>query len=450
MYETVWNNCLNFIKERISEKAFNTWFKPIIPLRIEDNVITIQVPNQFFYEWLEERYVDLLKQAIQQEMGQGVHLQYSILSDEKINKTTHLAINKVSQLQSPLTSIIGSSKLNPKYNLKNFIEGDCNRLAKSAGWTIAERPGTSSFNPLMIYGRVGLGKTHLVQAIGNEICTRYPAKKIVYVASEKFTNQFIAAYSKKRLHDFISYYTQTDLLILDDVQFFKDKAKTQEVYFHIFNHLHQDRKQIIMTSDCVPKDLQGLQERLVSRFKWGLTVELEDPDIETRMAILKQKIEEDDIKISEEVLEYIVHTVNTNIRELEGVAVSLIAHASLMRSKIDLNLAKKVLNNIIKETNAEINIEYIQGLVSKFYNLHAEDLKSKTRKKEVVIARQLAMFFSKDYTTHSLKSIGSHFGGRDHSTVIHALNSVHSMINKDSKFKTSVNELKMKLKMKTQ
>ena len=461
MHELIWKNCLEFIKERIPNQSFNTWFKPITPLKSEGNVLTIQVPSQFFYEWLEENYVHTLKEAIAQEMGKGARLEYSVvMADEKLDNSgaTSLKTSKVEDKTSTTSSTINpgfiaelknANCLNPTYTFDSFIEGDCNRLGRSAGFAVAQKPGVTSFNPLMIYGGVGLGKTHLVQAIGNHILKEDPNKKIIYVASEKFTNQFIDSLRNNNVQSFIAYFREVDILILDDVQFLRDKEKTQEIFFHIFNHLHQAGKQIIMTSDCAPRDLKGLQERLVSRFKWGLTADLQQPAFETRMAIIKQKIEEDGIHIPPEVVEYIAYTVDTNIRELEGVVVSLIAHASLMRVSIDLELAKKVLKNIVKEIDSEVGIDYIQKTVSDYFHVNQDDLKAKTRKKEIVIARQVAMYFSKDYTNHSLKSIGYHFGGRDHSTVIHALQSVNDMIDTDSKFRYSVDELKKKLKMRT-
>ncbi|MEM9340598.1 MAG: chromosomal replication initiator protein DnaA [Bacteroidota bacterium] len=461
MHENVWKNCLEYISEHIPTQSYKTWFEPIKPLKTEGNVLTLQVPSQFFYEWIEDNYVHVIKQAIANEMGPSARLEYSVvLMDENdsdtpspvvnlngINdrtKTTNATLN-----QSFISDLEADCSLNPTYLFDNYIEGDCNRLARSAGFAVAQKPGVTSFNPLMIYGGVGLGKTHLVQAIGNEIKTLDPSKKIIYVASEKFTNQFIDSLKNNNVQNFIAYYRQVDVLILDDVQFLRDKEKTQEIFFHIFNHLHQAGKQIIMTSDCAPKDLKGLQERLVSRFKWGLTADLQQPSFEMRMAIIQTKIKEDGIHIPDQVLEYIAYTVDTNIRELEGVVVSLIAHASLTRVDIDLELAKKVLKNIVKEIDSEVGIDYIQKTVSEYFHVDQDDLKAKTRKKEIVIARQVAMYFSKDYTNHSLKSIGYHFGGRDHSTVIHALQSVDNMIDTDAKFRFSVDELKKKLKMRT-
>ena len=461
MHELIWKNCLEYIEERVPNQSFTTWFEPIKPLKIEGNVLTIQVPSQFFYEWLEENYVHILKEAIEKEIGSEGRLEYSVVvesEEAKKNSPTPLKINNLAERNGSngkglnyafIDDLANENNLNPTYTFDNFIEGDCNRLGRSAGFAVAKKPGVTSFNPLMIYGGVGLGKTHLVQSIGNFIKKEEQVKKVIYVASEKFTNQFIDSLKNNNVQSFISYYREVDVLILDDVQFLRDKEKTQEIFFHIFNHLHQAGKQIVMTSDCAPKDLKGLQERLVSRFKWGLTADLQQPAFETRMAIIQRKIQEDGIHIPEEVVEYIAYTVDTNIRELEGVIVSLIAHASLMRVDVDLELAKKVLKNIVKEIDSEVGIDYIQKTVSEYFHVGQDDLKAKTRKKEIVIARQVAMYFSKDYTNHSLKSIGYHFGGRDHSTVIHALQSVNDMIDTDAKFRYSVDELKKKLKMRT-
>lgn len=465
MHQETWANCLHFIKERIPGQSFKTWFEPIVAVGQNDNVLTIQVPSQFFYEWLEENYVHLLKQAIKAEIGPDGRLEYSVVvdkGDERVKPTTvnvsgsgtfqnASRVNGFDQYKNPdfLLHLKNNSNLNPSYQFDNFIEGDCNRLARSAGFAVAQKPGVTSFNPLMFYGGVGLGKTHLVQAIGNQIKSEHGDKTIVYVASEKFTNQFIDALKNNNLQDFINYYREVDVLILDDVQFLRDKEKTQEIFFHIFNHLHQGGKQIIMTSDCAPKDLKGLQERLVSRFKWGLTADLQQPDFETRMAIIQKKMQADGIFIPDEVVEYIAYTVDTNIRELEGVIISLIAHASLTKREIDLELAKQILKNIVTDIDSEVGIDYIQKTVSEYFNIPQDDLKAKTRKKEIVIARQVAMYFSKDYTNHSLKSIGHHFGGRDHSTVIHAVQSVNDMIDTNAKFRYSIDELKKKLKIRT-
>lgn len=466
MHKETWDKCLLFIRERIPAQSFATWFEPIVPVKLVDNALTIQVPSQFFYEWLEENYVHLLKQAIKSEIGELGRLEYSVVvdrGDEQVQPVTMNVsggttnaqnknrVNGYDTYKNPgfYEELKSNSNLNPSYKFDNFIEGDCNRLARSAGFAVARKPGVTSFNPLMFYGGVGLGKTHLVQAIGNEITSEDSSKKVIYVASEKFTNQFIEALKNNNLQDFINYYKEVDVLILDDVQFLREKEKTQEIFFHIFNHLHQGGKQIIMTSDCAPRDLKGLQERLVSRFKWGLTADLQSPDFETRMAIIQTKMQADGISIPDEVVEYVAYTVDTNIRELEGVVISLIAHASLTRKDVDLELAKQILKNIVTDIDSEVGIDYIQKTVSDYYKVSLDDMKAKTRKKEIVIARQVAMYFSKDYTNHSLKSIGYHFGGRDHSTVIHAVQSVNDMIDTNAKFRFSIDELKKKLKIRT-
>ena len=470
MHEVVWSKCLDFVKNQIPEQSFKTWFLPIVPLRLENEVLTIQVPSQFFYEWLEENYVQLLKTAIHQEIGAAGRLEYSVVIDNgnSVSKPTTVNfrgnnsngshhkgdMNQLNQYKSPfalptIETDLRNSNLNPQNMFDTYIEGDCNRLARSAGYAVAQKPGVTSFNPLMVYGGVGLGKTHLVQAIGNEIKNMFTDKFVLYVASEKFTNQFIEALKNNNIQEFINFYLNVDVLILDDVQFLRDKEKTQEIFFHIFNHLHQNGKQIVMTSDCAPKDLKGLQERLVSRFKWGLTADLQQPDFETRMAIIQKKMQADGIHIPDQVVEYLAYSVDTNVRELEGVLISLIAHASLNKKDIDLELAKQTLKNIVQDIDTEVGIDYIQKTVSDYFNVDTEDLKAKTRKKEIVIARQVAMYFSKDYTNHSLKSIGYHFGGRDHSTVIHAVQAVNDMIDIDAKFRYSIDELKKKLKMKT-
>jgi chromosomal replication initiator protein len=425
------------------------WFEPIRPLKIYNKVLTIQVPSQFFYEWLEDNYVNLLRKALDFAIGRDGMLEYSIIVDTGNEKHQPLTMN-VSTPKStthakqdnfapdPRLGAVQQSKdqdslnldtyLNPNYSFDNFIEGDCNRLARSAGFAVAQRPGLTSFNPLMMYGGVGLGKTHLVQAIGNYIMNHFDNKLVLYVSSEKFTNQFINSIRNNTLQDFTDFYMKVDVLAIDDVQFLSGKEKTQDTFFHIFNHLHQLGKQIIMTSDRPPRELQGLQDRLLSRFKWGLTADLQTPDFETRIAIIQKKIQSEGIAIDYDVIEYIAHSVNSNVRELEGVIVSLMAQASLTRRNIDVELAKNTLKNIVMNEDKEVTIDTIQEIIADFFQVSIADLKSKSRKKEVVYPRQLAMFLAKEYTDLPLKSIGYHFGGRDHSTVIHSIQSINLLM----------------------
>lgn len=463
-HNTVWSNCLAKIKPNIGDQGFETWFKPIVPIKLESKVLTIQVPSQFFYEYLEEHYVNVLRNVIDSVLGKDYRLEYSVIVDTGGEKNKPLTINlpnASSNSRSKQTNGTDSRvdlssfelfgydlNLNPSYTFENFVEGDCNRLARSAGYAVAQRPGVTSFNPLMVYGGVGLGKTHLVQAIGNRILDGEKKKVVQYVSSEKFANQFFDAIKNNRIQEFSQFYSKVDVLIIDDVQFFEGKEKTQEIFFHIFNHLHQSGSQIIMTSDRPPKDLNGLMERLVSRFKWGLTADLQQPDYETRIAIIKRKMQSDGINIPDNVIEYLAYSVDTNIRELEGVIISMIANASLIKKEIDLELAKQTLKSIVHDIDSEVGIDYIQKTVSEYFKVTIDQLKDKTRKKEIVMARQLAMYFSKEYTSSSLKTIGYHFGGRDHSTVIHAVQTVNDLYDTDNAFKRSVDELRKKLKLK--
>lgn len=464
----VWNECLRVIEQHVNEQSFSTWFKPINPVKLEGSSLTIQVPSQFFYEWLEDNYVQVLKLAIKSTLGQNGRLEYAVVVDKgnssnqpyvvsypqgnaagKKPVSAQADVRTPFEMQSLDADMLTQSNLNPNYTFSTYIEGDCNRLARSAGFAVATKPGITSFNPLMVYGGVGLGKTHLVQAIGNEIKNGPEDKFVLYVSSEKFVNQFMDSIKDGNVKSFTNFYMQVDVLIIDDIQFLAGKDRTQEMFFHIFNHLHQNKKQIIMTSDCPPRDLKGLEERLLSRFKWGLTADLQMPDFETRVAIIRRKMQSEGIFIPDDVVEYLAYTVDTNVRELEGILISLIAHASLNRVEISLELAKTVIKNFIKDIETEVGIDFIQKSVSEYYGIHSDELKAKTRKKEIVIARQMAMYFSKEFTNHSLKSIGYHFGGRDHSTVIHAVQTVNDMIETDSSFRNAVNELKKKFKMRS-
>jgi chromosomal replication initiator protein len=462
--EEVWDKCLQVIKANISEQSFKTWFEPIVPFRLDGKTLTIQVPSQFFYEWLEENYIHVLRRALDYAIGRDGQLEYSIIVDTGTDRQPPIKVhvpttNSPEAAEARQKAASEPKKANPtptrgpdsaeldlylnsNYSFDNYIEGDCNRLARSAGMAVAQRPGVTSFNPLLIYGGVGLGKTHLVQAIGNHIKGHYRDKSVLYVSSEKFTNQFINAIKSNTLQDFTDFYMKVDTLILDDVQFLSGKEKTQDTFFHIFNHLHQSGRQIIMTSDRRPSELQGLQDRLLSRFKWGLTADLQQPDLETRIAIIQRKLQAEGIYIDSGVIEYVAHSVNTNVRELEGVIISLMAQASLVRRDIDLELAKTVLKDIVTSEEREVNIDTIQDLVADYYDVTVADLKSKSRKKELVYPRQVAMYFAKEFTNLSLKSIGYHFGGRDHSTVIHAIQTISDLMEQEDAVKEAVQKIR--------
>ncbi|WP_028297977.1 chromosomal replication initiator protein DnaA [Olivibacter sitiensis] len=469
---SVWNCCLEIIKDNIPAQSFKTWFEPIKALRLDGNVLTIQVPSLFFYEWLEEHYVGLLRKTVKKQLGDAGRLEYNIVVEKSSKSmapyTTNMPSNgngaegKRQSIPVPVTInkdiknpfvIPGLKKLqvdpqlNQNYTFDNFIEGECNRLARSAGFAVAQKPGGTSFNPLMIYGGVGLGKTHLAQAIGNEVKRNLPDKLVIYVSCEKFCQQFVDSLKNNTINDFVNFYQAMDVIIMDDVHNFAGKERTQDIFFHIFNHLHQSGKQVILTSDKAPKDLAGLEERLLSRFKWGLSADMQVPDLETRMAILKKKMYADGINLPEEVVEYVAHNIDNNVRELEGAMVSLLAQATLNKKDIDLGLAKSMLRNFIKNTQKEISIDYIQKLVCEYFEVPVDMVKSKTRKREIVQARQISMYLAKNHTKTSLKSIGAFFGGRDHSTVIYACQTVEDLIDTDKTFKSYVQDIQKKLKM---
>lgn len=470
--QMVWDSCLRTIKKNVSQQSYKTWFDPIRPVQLEQQVLTIQVPNKFFYEWLEEHYVQLLKQCIRQELGDRGRLVYRIPdssgnaagsrpntdprtssrpSAENDNEPVPGSFD-VETIKNPfiipgIKRVKVDPQLNTSYTFENYIEGDCNRLARNAGIAVARKPGGTAFNPLVIFGDVGLGKTHLAQAIGNEIVKRNDNKAILYVTMEKFTNQIIQAIKNNAVTEFVNFYQIVDVLIVDDIQFLSGKHKMQEIFFNIFNHLHQQGKQIILTSDRPPKDLKDIEDRLISRFKWGLSADLQAPDLETRMAILEAKIDEEGIDIPQDVLEFICYNIKNNIRELEGVMISLLAQSTLIRRDIDMELAKEVIRNFVSTINKEITVEFIQELVADHFNVPVDKLHHETRKRNVVIARQLSMYLAKKMTNRSLKSIGETFGGRDHSTVIYSCKAVQDMMDTDLIFKDTVADLEKKIKL---
>ena len=341
------------------------------------------------------------------------------------------------------------SQLNESYTFERFIEGDCNELARSAAWTIAQEPGGTSFNPYLIYGGVGLGKTHLIQAVGNYVTAHFPDKTALYVSSERFTTEFVQSIQQNRINEFSMFYRQVDVLIVDDVQFFSGKEKTQEEFFHIFNALHQAGKQIVLSADRPPRDIEGIEERLLSRFQWGLSADVQPPGFDTRVEILERKAADDGIDLSSNVIEFIAHNVKSNIRELEGALIRLLAHSTLHQRDLDLALAKEVLHDLMEEKQPSLTIEDIQGVVCEYLNIDEERVRSKTRKREVVRARQIAMYFCKRLTQNSLKTIGLHFGGRDHSTVIHANNTVEDRMEDDEQFQDTVEEIKRKIELRS-
>lgn len=446
----IWRECLEIIKDNLPAITYNTWFLPIKPVELENSTLKIQVPNNFFVEWIEEHFNTLINKTIKQVLGEEGQLAY-IVVEENVDLLTGSHTQVKESFKSNVVVEDFSEQhetfLNPKYRFENFIKGENNQLARAAGIAISDSPGETSFNPLFIYGGVGLGKTHLIHAIGNKVLERYPNKKIICLSSDIFTVEFVEAIQSNTVNEFSAFYKSMDVLIIDDIQFLIGKEKTQDFFFHIFNTLHQARKQIILSSDKPPKDLKGLNERLVSRFQWGLTTDIQPPDFETRIAILKNKIESYGIILNNTILEYIAHNITSNIRELEGCLIKLMANASLNSREIDFDLVKKTVREIATGRQINISIDYITKIVCEFYKVDENKVREKNRKKEVVIARQVAMYLSKIMTRSSLKTIGLHFGGRDHSTVIHAQNTVEKMIESDISVKETVDSIKNKIEM---
>jgi chromosomal replication initiator protein len=468
--QSVWQNCLNFIEDNIQPQAYKTWFEPIVAVKLDNHALSIQVPSKFFYEWLEEHYVKILKVALTKELGINAKLVYNIKMEntygnkqpftEKIPSSNRTAVysqqvdiplkNKNPELKNPfvipgIRNVKIESQLNPIYTFENFLEGDSNRLARNASIAVANKPGGTSFNPLLIFGGVGLGKTHLAHAIGVDIKDKYPEKTVLYISAEKFTQQYIESVKKNNRNDFIHFYQIIDILIIDDVQFLSGKSGTQDVFFHIFNHLHQNGKQVILTSDKAPVDMQDIEQRLLSRFKWGLSAELQNPDFETRVSIVKNKLYRDGVEMPEDIIEYLAKHITTNVRELEGAIISLIAQSSFNKKEITLALAKDIVEKFVKNSKREVSIDYIQKVVSYYFQMDVDTLQSKTRKRHIVQARQLAMFFAKKFTKASLASIGSQIGKRDHATVLHACKTVDNLSTTDKQFRKYVEDLTKKL-----
>lgn len=463
----IWNKCLSVIKDNTTEQGFETWFKPIIPIALVDNVLTIQVPSQFFYEWLEEHYVDLLKKTIKKVVGIDGKLDYSITMDSSDNSVVmkvpssnrpisknlldRPAPDRLSELPMNPFVIPGLKKLqidpqlNENYTFENFIEGDCNRLARQGGMAIAKNPGKTAYNPLLIYSNTGLGKTHLCHAIGLETKRWHPESNVLYVQAEQFTNQYITASKNKNQNDFVRFYQMIDVLIIDDIQFLAKKTMTQETFFHIFNFLHQNNKQLVITSDKLPADLLDMESRLLSRFKWGLTAELQMPDIPTRLAILQNKLYTDGIVLADEVIDYLASNVRTNVRELEGILISLVAQSSLNKKTITLDLTKQTIDRFIRNSVKEVSVEYIINVICEYFSLPIEQLSLNTRKHQVVQARQVAMYLSKKYSNSSLAAIGQQCGNKDHATVHHACKTVSDRLETDKQFRIMLEDIEKRI-----
>jgi len=467
----VWNACLDHIRESVNTQSFKTWFEPMIPLHLRAGKLTVQVPSQFFYDWLEEHYYSVISQTIETVLGKEAHLEYSVRTEEpQIDLDYQISLPPVQRQERrtfppqptsftvppPPPFVAGRNEgtpgsfqtfLNSRYTFENFIKGDSNQLARAAASAVANNPGGTSFNPLVIYGGTGLGKTHLIQAIGNHAIAHGKAKRVIYVSSERFTVEFVEAIQRDTTNEFAGFYRSMDILIVDDIQFFAGKERTQDHFFHTFNELHQLGKQIVLSSDRPPKELKGLDDRLLSRFQWGLTSDIQPPDLETRIAILLKKSENERINLPQDVVECIASNVTSNIRELEGCLISLMAKASLEGREITVDLAREVLKVVVGDVRSPLTIETIQRTVCDYFSIPEDLIRAKTRKQEIVNARQVAMYLAKELTNCSLKTIGLHFGGRDHSTVIHAYQSVEDQMRIDQKYQANVQQIRRRLQM---
>ena len=438
--EELWNNCLLYIKDRIQDQAYQTWFDGITAISLNNEEITLQVPNQFHYEWLESKYRNLIDNALKENARHPLLVNYSVvISDKRTDE-----IPSLTSKEKPIPpGYQRKSQLNSRYIFENFIEGKSNQFAKAAALSVADTPGQTPYNPLLIYSSPGLGKTHLLQAIGNKIIMQNKNMRVVYLTSEKFMLDFINSIQKNKSTDFINNYRNVDMLLLDDAQFFQSKEQTQEQFFHLFNDLFQKGKQIILTTDRHPSELKGLKDRLVSRFQSGLIVDIQPPDLETRIAILMKKAEDDGLQIPYDVTEFIAEAIIGDIRAMEGALVKLLALSSLKREDITMGLAKQVLKNLLGEHSfADLTIDKIIKYVGKNMKVSERQIIGKSRTMEVALARQLVMFLAKELTNSSLVSIGSHIGGRDHSTVIHACKNIDKKILSDTKFEKKVNSFK--------
>ena len=456
----VWNNCLNFIGQNIDPRQFNVWFKTIKPVSLVESTLTVEVPSEFFREYLEGAYLDIIKAALKKELGVNAKLVYLVTPVRKqqslvypaahgnvpVNKT--VSIETYSRGGNPgpfvfpgIQRVRIESHLNPVYCFENLIVGECNKMGFTAAESISMSPGKTAFNPLFLFGGPGLGKTHLAQAIGVEIKKKYPELVVLYVPANRFKTQYMDAVNvKNKLTDFLAFYMKIDVLIMDDIQDLIGQG-TQNAFFNIFNHLHQSGKQLIFTSDRPPVELESFEERLLSRLKWGLSVELQKPDFTTRLEMLKARAFREGVKLSDEVLHFLATRVKSNFRELEGALISLIANATLAHKEVTVELAEKITEKIVGETQNDITIDRVQKVVCEYFNITRDTLLSKTRKRQIVQARQIAMYMSRTLINCSLSTIGAEIGGKDHATVLHACTTVNDLMATDKTFKQYVSDI---------
>ncbi len=450
---TIWDNCLHFIRDNIPANAFSKLFADIVPLEYKDKTLNIQVKSHFIYEFIEDNYIDLLATALTREFGEGVGLKYTILTDATNNDGE--GMQEIEPETRPAPSIKRTvekaeaveelnSMLISKYTFDNYVEGSSNKLSRTAAESVAMFPGRT-FNPLFIHGASGVGKTHLVNAIGTKIKQLHPELRVLYISAHLFQVQYTDSILHKNFNDFMRFYQSIDILIIDDIQEFAGLPGTQNAFFHIFNHLHLNGKQLIMTSDRSPAQLKGMEERLITRFKWGLSAEIEKPDLELRKNILRNKIRHDGLKFPEEVITYIAEHVNASVRDLEGIIVSLMAHSTINNRDIDLQLAHKVLGGLLEYEKEPMSVEKIVKTVAEYYNVDVNSINTKSRKREIVLVRQTAMFLAKKHLDLSTSKIGQQIGRRDHATVLHACKTIANLLDTNKQFRGEMNEIETAL-----
>ncbi|MDD2447699.1 MAG: chromosomal replication initiator protein DnaA [Tissierellia bacterium] len=437
--DTLWNEVLNVIKVELSEVSFNTWLKSIEPISLSDNKIILAVPNDFTKGILQGRYYNLIKNSISQVTKEDYKIEFIIPGEDIVSNNGQNIISETIENNQ-------KSQLNPKYTFNTFVIGNSNRFAHAASLAVAEAPA-QAYNPLFIYGGVGLGKTHLMHAIGHYILSQNPNSKVVYVSSEKFTNELINSIREYKNEEFRNKYRNIDVLLVDDIQFIAGKDGTQEEFFHTFNALHENNKQIIISSDRPPKEIPTLEDRLRSRFEWGLIADIQPPDLETRIAILRKKANIENIDVSDEVLQYIATNIQSNIRELEGALIRVVAYSSLTNKEISKELSEEALKDILSNNKPiEVTVDIIKEAVSKNFKIRMEDFTSRKRTRAIAHPRQIAMYLTRELTDLSLPKIGDEFGGRDHTTVIHACDKINKDMIKDENLKKKLNKIVLELK----
>ena len=451
---TIWDNCLRIIRDNVSANVFSTWFADIVPLEFKNNTLNIKVKSHFIYEFLEENYIDLLSSTLTRVIGEGVGLTYTIITDStsnepgKGNMEIEPEIHPVATNRRPAEKTEAIEELNSmlisKYTFDNYVEGSSNKLSRTAAESVAMFPGRT-FPPLFIHGASGVGKTHLINAIGSKIKQLHPELRVLYISAHLFQVQYTDSILHKNFNDFMRFYQSIDILIIDDIQEFAGLPGTQNAFFHIFNHLHLNGKQLIMTSDRSPAQLKGMEERLITRFKWGLTAEIEKPDLELRKNILRNKIRRDGLKFPEDVISYIAEHVNASVRDLEGIIVSLMAHSTINNRDVDLQLAHKIIGGLSEYEKEPISVEKIVKTVAEYYNVDVNSINTKSRKREIVLVRQTAMFLAKKHLDLSTSKIGQQIGRRDHATVLHACKTISNLLDTNKQFRSELNEIESAL-----